>query len=167
MRVTARRRQTAIHEAGHAVAALCLDLRAVEMRLQSETMGFTDIQIDRASAVRRLAEATYRSFCTTACAGNAAVRYVISPEAAEAELVDQPEGSQIDAERATHWARMVERSSGEPEDTVVATARAETDELFSKPEIRDAIVRVAYALLEADGFLDEEAIRSAFDAVDI
>jgi hypothetical protein len=165
--VTARQRQTAIHEAGHAVAALCLDLRAVEMRLQSETMGYTDVQTDRTSAVRRLAEETYRSFCTTACGGNAAVRYVMSPEAAEAELVDQPKGAQIDAERATHWGRMVERSSGEPADTVVATAKAETDELFSKPEIREAVVRVADALLEAGGFLDEEAIRAAFDAVDV
>ena len=159
------RYRTAIHEAGHAVTAICLGLRPVVIQLETDTKGWTEVHADGPLPVDRLREQTYRSYCTTACAGNAAVRHVVSQEAADAELADQPDLAIVDRERAQHWAKCVIQLTGEPIEVVVAAAQAEVGELFKNTGIDEAIRRVADALLAAGGVLEETAIRVAFDDV--
>ena len=158
------RHRTCHHEAGHAVVALCLDMVVTGIALFSDTDG-PYIMTAREPSTRRLQEQAHRSHDAVAVAGNMSVRRRVGDVAAEHDLADADKSIADDQQRAEELADIiVTRYYSGTADAVEQSFRDEVTELVDHERVRDAIERVAAALLASETMsLNADAVQKAFN----
>jgi hypothetical protein len=157
-----QRWRTAIHEAGHAAAAYSLELRACSVELLSDSHGNTEVE-SPFPATRRMDEQTHRSRGTVAAAGNAAVQRLIGEQAAAEEQAEAAEGVLDDQAQIENRATDVHHLSGESTDDIARTFEAEAHELLDHVQVREAVARIARALVDGPGRLDATQLQELLD----
>jgi hypothetical protein len=149
--------RTAVHEAGHAVAAEYLGLTVETVGLESFQDGRTELAEVVVPDDRIEAEQLHRARGAVAFSGNEAVGLVFGPQVMQEERARTQDHAQEDSQQATRCAKAVLELASENTDSVLDDCRRSAVALLSQHF--DVLEQVATLLYDSSTPVDGGAVR--------